>query len=208
MSRSSDLRKPAIEHEGRTLSKRGRPTLYAPELAASICERLAAGETLIAICEGADMPSDTTVRGWALEDRGGFFSQYARAREIGYQRMADELVSIADAAGGDVQRDRLRDRHAEVAALQGAAEGLRRQAAARWRRGRADQARARRGGGPRRHHQRHGRKEEGRMTSLAEALAAMPEKLRAGAIHLMEITAEVHRAAAPLRTCRSRSRQQ
>ena len=54
------------------------------------------------------MPSDVTVRGWALEDREGFFSQYARAREIGYPRMADELVNVADTVGGDVQRDRLR----------------------------------------------------------------------------------------------------
>lgn len=51
------------------------------------------------------MPPESTVRKWALEDRDGFSAQYATAREIGYQSMADELLDIADDSSGDVQSD-------------------------------------------------------------------------------------------------------
>jgi hypothetical protein len=42
-----------------------------------------------------------------LDDVEGFSGHYARAREIGYQGMADDLTEIADAYG-DPARDRLR----------------------------------------------------------------------------------------------------
>ena len=87
---------------------RGRPSIFSPELAALICERLAAGETLRAICRDEGMPDERTVRRWALDDVEGFSAQYARAREIGYQGMADALTEIADAKDGDPARDRLR----------------------------------------------------------------------------------------------------
>lgn len=90
------------------MAKRGRPSKFTKELAARICQRLAAGETLLAICRDPDMPSDATVRGWALSDSHGFFAEYARAREIGYLRMADEIGEIADDKAGDANRDRLR----------------------------------------------------------------------------------------------------
>ena len=54
------------------------------------------------------MPDERTVRRWALDDVEGFSDQYARAREIGYQGMADDLTEIADAKDGDPARDRLR----------------------------------------------------------------------------------------------------
>ena len=74
----------------------GRPSKYIPELAANICERLAAGESLRAVCRSEGMPPESTVRGWALDDVEGFSAQYARAREIGCYAMADELREIAD----------------------------------------------------------------------------------------------------------------
>ena len=75
----------------------GRPSLFTPELAARICERLAAGQTLRSICQTTvDMPSEATVRAWALDDVQGFSAQYRRAREIGYHGMFDELKEIAD----------------------------------------------------------------------------------------------------------------
>lgn len=85
---------------------KGRPTDYTAELALEICARLAEGATLRAVCKADDMPAESTVRRWALEDRGGFKSQYAGAREIGYQSMADELIEIADESGGDVKTDK------------------------------------------------------------------------------------------------------
>lgn len=75
----------------------GRPSSYTPELAAKICELLATGKTLRAICrDNEDLPSETTVRMWAVDDVQGFSSQYARARDQGLDTMADELLDISD----------------------------------------------------------------------------------------------------------------
>jgi hypothetical protein len=81
---------------------------YTPELAARILDRLEAGETLLKLCQGDDMPDEAAVRKWAREDRDGFGPRYAHAREIGYQRMADEILAIADEKSDDPQRQRLR----------------------------------------------------------------------------------------------------
>lgn len=90
------------------MADRGRPSSYDPEIAAEILDRLAAGETLRSICRSDGMPSDMSVRRWAAEDRDGFSSRYAKARDEGMHVMADEIVEIADSPSGDVQRDRLR----------------------------------------------------------------------------------------------------
>jgi len=79
------------------MAERGRPSIFSEELATRICERLAAGETLRAICRDDDMPDERTVRTWA-RDNEVFSPQYAKAREIGYQGMADEIIVIADAS--------------------------------------------------------------------------------------------------------------
>lgn len=76
----------------------GRPSDYSPELAALICGELAEGLTLREVCRADDMPAESTVRRWALEDREGFSAQYTRAREIGYHAMADEVIEIADSS--------------------------------------------------------------------------------------------------------------
>jgi hypothetical protein len=47
------------------------------------------------------MPAESTVRGWALDDREGFSAQYTRARELGYLAMADELLEVADDGKND-----------------------------------------------------------------------------------------------------------
>jgi hypothetical protein len=82
---------------------RGRPSIFSPELAALLCERLAGGETLRAICRDEGMPDERTVRRWALDDVEGFSGPYAKAREIGYQSLADELLKLPTiwAANGD-----------------------------------------------------------------------------------------------------------
>jgi hypothetical protein len=92
--------------------KQGRPTVYTPELGETICGLLAEGNTLSSICrEQPDLPSERTIRRWALEPEHPFSPQYARAREIGYHKMADDLLDIADneeTEPGKVARDRLR----------------------------------------------------------------------------------------------------
>lgn len=48
------------------------------------------------ICRLGEMPAESTVRAWALDDVNGFSAQYARAREIGYHGLFDEILEIAD----------------------------------------------------------------------------------------------------------------
>ena len=71
-------------------------SLFTPEIASTICTLLADGKSLRQVCEGEGMPSEATVRSWALDDIQGFAAQYTRAREIGYERLADEILRIAD----------------------------------------------------------------------------------------------------------------
>lgn len=74
----------------------GRHSTYTSEIAAAICERLASGESLRAICRTEGMPAHPTVLGWVLDDVNGFGDQYARSRQIGLDVMAEELMEIAD----------------------------------------------------------------------------------------------------------------
>ena len=81
--------------------KRGRPLTYTREVADQICRDLAHGKTLKETCRQDGMPPESTVRLWALDDVDGFAARYARAREIGYHSMADELLEISDDARND-----------------------------------------------------------------------------------------------------------
>lgn len=73
---------------------------YTPELAAEICERLAAGESLRGICKSEHMPPESTVRSWVIDDVHGFAAQYARARDLGLDALAEEVIEIADESPG------------------------------------------------------------------------------------------------------------
>ncbi len=79
----------------------GRPTKYTEELATEICARLANGESLRSICRDDGMPDERRVREWALNLQHPFAPQYARAREIAYHGMADDLLEIADDGAND-----------------------------------------------------------------------------------------------------------
>lgn len=74
----------------------GRPSTFSQKTADAICARLAAGESLRAICRDSEMPPDSTVRQWVIDDAEGFAAQYARARDLGLDSLADELLEIAD----------------------------------------------------------------------------------------------------------------
>src|SRR5690606_7206910 len=87
--------------ESKKKRPRGRPSLYTEELAEKICARLADGESLNSICKDDGMPSERTVRTWALDKNHPFSPKYAQAREIGYLKMADELLDIADDGTND-----------------------------------------------------------------------------------------------------------
>lgn len=89
----------------------GRPTLYTPATADLILGRLASGDSLKAICRSDDaLPAESTVRLWVIDDRRaegeteGFAARYARARDIGLDCMADELLDVADDGTNDFTR--------------------------------------------------------------------------------------------------------
>lgn len=81
--------------------ERGRPTAFSAEIAAAICDRIAEGRSLRAVCRDTGMPPESTVRSWAIDDREGFFAQYARARLIQAHAMFDEILEIADDGTND-----------------------------------------------------------------------------------------------------------
>lgn len=92
----------------------GRPTLYSPDVVEEICARLESGEPLEEICRDEKMPSSRAVNDW----QNGVVSSVpksvsaaiARAREIGYDTIANKTRSVArglEGSTGDVARDKL-----------------------------------------------------------------------------------------------------
>ena len=97
--------------------RNGSEALYTQALAEEICDRLATGEPLNVICRDAHMPSEAGVRKW-VETRPAFGMAYARARDFGYDSIAEgilELGALREAVSGpdgyvdngEVQRLRL-----------------------------------------------------------------------------------------------------
>jgi hypothetical protein len=89
--------------------KRGRPSQYTTEIALEICKLLSEGKSLRSICEDEKMPHESTVRTWARDDLHGFFTHYARARDIGLDSVADEVLEIADDGRNDWMEKKGRD---------------------------------------------------------------------------------------------------
>lgn len=86
--------------------KRGAPSKYDPALADEICERLAAGESLVSICDSDDrFPAETSVRRWAINDIDGFASKYAHAREMGMDALAERSLKVAEDGSRDYTLD-------------------------------------------------------------------------------------------------------
>ena len=65
------------------------------ELLPEICQRLAEGEPLAAICRDPHMPAARTVRAWVLDDES-VSAAIARARVLGYDAIAEQCLEIAD----------------------------------------------------------------------------------------------------------------
>lgn len=82
-----------------------RRSLYSEELAALILEQLAEGRSLRSICKAEGMPSEATVRAWALDDHEGFAARFQRANMIGIAGLKDEILEISDDGGRDTYRD-------------------------------------------------------------------------------------------------------
>lgn len=104
---------PPVFHKKRL--KRGRPTKYTPALGRAIRKMLASGMTVQAVCRRPRMPHERRLREWASDPEHPFSPQYEAARLVGYHKMADEIIDIADSGTvkdivdpTTVQRDRLR----------------------------------------------------------------------------------------------------
>ncbi len=78
-------------------------------MAEKICERLASGEPLRAICRDEGMPPRKTVAQWVIDDVEGFAARYARAREVGFDELAEEVLSIADTPQEGEEREESAD---------------------------------------------------------------------------------------------------
>lgn len=78
----------------------GRPSGYSPERAAQICALIAEGLSLRKICAMDGMPDKSTVFNW-LARYPEFVDQYARARELGSEVWAEEMLDIADDGTND-----------------------------------------------------------------------------------------------------------
>ena len=74
----------------------GRPSTYDPEIARVICEQLSEGIPLRQICrENEGFPAWRTVYDWMGKDEE-LSASIARARDIGYDALAEECLQIAD----------------------------------------------------------------------------------------------------------------
>jgi hypothetical protein len=85
--------------------KRGRPTTYNDKTARAICDRIADGESLRAICKDPGFPPARTFTQWVWDDREGIYAHYAKARQMQAWKMFDEMIDIADDDSNDYIKD-------------------------------------------------------------------------------------------------------
>ena len=81
-----------------------RYSSFTQDLADKVCARLSEGESLRAICKDDDMPSAVTVHKWVL-DLPTFAKQYARARSIQADVLAEQCMDIADESPALIFKD-------------------------------------------------------------------------------------------------------
>jgi hypothetical protein len=79
--------------------------IFTKELFDRICERMAEGESLRAICKGKDMPNKRTVLRWIDKDEA-LAAQYSEAQNMRAEHYFDEIIDIADSKA-DPQKTRV-----------------------------------------------------------------------------------------------------
>ncbi|WP_425221723.1 hypothetical protein [Pseudomonas sp.] len=105
---SSKKKPPAAGRAGAKprVRKKGRPSAYTNALALSICTGIAEGLSLRSICKSETMPALGTVMRWLADDSNAEFrEQYARAREAQADKLAEEILQIADDGSNDNYQD-------------------------------------------------------------------------------------------------------
>lgn len=90
-----------------------KPTLYTPEVAKTILERIANGEPLNWICRDEGMPNPRTVRDWKNQ-KPDFKQAYADARDVGFDVIAHRarltMRGKKEEDGGESTGDVVRDK--------------------------------------------------------------------------------------------------
>ncbi len=81
-------------------------TLQIKEL---ILDRLMSGRSLRSICRDVDIPVTSAAVRKAAVREAAFGTQYMRARDLGLDAMAEEMLEIADDLSGDWVERRLKD---------------------------------------------------------------------------------------------------
>jgi hypothetical protein len=81
-------------------AKKGRPTIYSTDLVATICERIASGESVRSIVKDEDMPVMSTFFRW-LHEKEDFKEQYNIAKQLGADAMFADIIGIADDGTND-----------------------------------------------------------------------------------------------------------
>lgn len=98
----ADDKKPAAK-------KVGRPHGYTEEKALEICELVADGESINKISKMPGMPARSTILKW-FRDVPEFSDMYIRAKEIGFEVLADEIIDLADAPE-NIEKEELNRHH-------------------------------------------------------------------------------------------------
>jgi len=77
--------------------KPGAPAKYdRAAVSEYVCSELKRGRSLESISKDPGMPHASTFLDWVEADPKGIGQQYARAREVGYRLLADEILAISD----------------------------------------------------------------------------------------------------------------
>lgn len=90
-------------------------SVYSVELADRICDFIIEGVPVSAICRMDGMPSQSTVYKW-LRYNEEFAQKYWQARKCSVERLADEMLAIADDGKNDYMERVRRDGEVEVVA--------------------------------------------------------------------------------------------
>ena len=75
--------------------KRGRPSKFSAEIAEKICDELATGKSLRAICADPRMPAKATVHRWLARDQE-FRRSYVLARDFGAEWLLELMMYMTD----------------------------------------------------------------------------------------------------------------
>jgi len=79
----------------------GRPSSYTKKKADKLCEDIANGMSLEAVCRQDGMPAPKNVRVW-LKNNADFRTNYTLAREEQAYFYADQIITIADDSSKDI----------------------------------------------------------------------------------------------------------